>query len=73
MGFPTIPGVETDEKRVDYDADGNPVYIGTAKQGTLASGLGWNIYKYTWNGDGDWTHRQHRVGIWDNRATLGWV
>lgn len=68
----TIPGVESDELRIEWDVDGNAIYMGTAKPRTLASGLGWNLYKFEWL-DGNCIYRQHRIGIWDDRATLDWL
>lgn len=37
----------------DYDANGNPTYIGKANPGTADSATGWKIIKLTYDGDGN--------------------
>ena len=35
-------------QRVEYDTDGNPIYIGYAEPGTAESDTAWILFKYTY-------------------------
>ncbi|HXS93172.1 MAG TPA: hypothetical protein VN736_01135 [Candidatus Limnocylindrales bacterium] len=61
----------------DYDASGNPIYLGYAVPGNSnAASAVWRILKLTYDGSGRVTNRQYAGGsvlfnqIWNNRATL---
>jgi len=61
MAFPAIPDlsllkVNFDsemflEKRMENDANGNPIYIGWARPGSAASDAAWLIIKLTYDAD----------------------
>ncbi|MEO7397669.1 MAG: hypothetical protein ABIW84_03815 [Ilumatobacteraceae bacterium] len=65
------------DQRVLFDyvarTDGNPVYIGKAIQGTATSAATWQVQRFTYDASNRPTDIQLIVGIWNNRATLGWV
>jgi len=57
----------------DWDTDGNLIYLGMSDSPTRATNAdGWYIKKYTWNADALLTKEQKKIGVWDNRASLGW-
>lgn len=57
------------QQRVDYDEDGNAIYIGYAPMGTAADEANWLIQKFTYDGSNRMTLRQiKRKGTWDNRT-----
>lgn len=60
------------EERFEFDASGNPLYVGKAPDGTLTSATAWTVYKFTFvNGLPE--RKQVRAGVaWDSRATVGW-
>ena len=59
---------------IDYDSGTNPIYVGKADIGTLASETGWAIRKITWDGNDNPTAVKWASGtethdkIWDSRA-----
>lgn len=68
-----FPGAEQDmEERYEFDADGNPLYVGKAPDGTATTAALWTVYKFTFVG-GLPTRKQVRENIaWDDRATVVW-
>jgi len=67
-------GLTDYESRLDYDVrtDGNPVYVGKNMQGTATSAVTWTIQKLTYDASNRLIRAEVLIGIWDNRATLGW-
>ena len=59
------------QMRVEYDIDGNPIYVGITASGVASSGTGWVISKYTWS-SGNMTLKQVAEGTWDGRAALSY-
>ena len=58
--------------RMEY-SDGNLVYKGVhTDHNSATSDTGWEIWKYTWSGDGPTRIEGPLSGAWDNRATLSW-
>lgn len=63
------------ESRLDYDTrtDGNPVYVGSATNGTATSAAAWSILKLTYDSSARLTRKQVLANqVWDNRASLAW-
>lgn len=62
----------------EYDADGNPIYIGEANPGTGKGSAGWRIRKIIYDADGNITDIQYADGdanfdnIWNNRASYSY-
>ena len=58
------------EERYEFDAEGNPLYVGKALDGTLTSATGWTVYKFTFVG-GLPSRKQVRSDVaWDDRGTV---
>ena len=61
---------------VDYDANNNPIYIGTAPQGSAKSAAAWQIRKLIFDGANNVTDIQYAAGsllynqIWNDRVGL---
>ena len=64
----SIPG--SHQEVFDWDASGNPIYIGVAYAGAETSDATWLIKKITWDASGNPTSKKTATGIWDNRASL---
>lgn len=64
-------GVTDYRKLIDWDADGQPIYVGLDAQDALTTDPTWTIQRTTWV-DGNPTDIQVLTGIWDDRAALGW-
>jgi hypothetical protein len=62
---------------VEYDGNGDPVYIGYAAPGTATSDALWLIFELTWTG-GNMTSLRVAEGrleygsVWDDRASLSY-
>lgn len=57
------------EERFEFDANGNPLYVGKAPIAALTSDAVWTVYKFTFSG-GLPQRKQVRAAIaWDNRGT----
>jgi hypothetical protein len=73
---PTFDGSLFLEKRMENDANGNPIYVGLARPGTATSAALWFITKQTYDGNNSVTHQQFPSDIpgfayvWDDRASL---
>ena len=71
---------DSQEMRLDFaDVGGTnykPIYIGKAFSGAATSAGVWLIQKLTWTDVGGGTYKPTRIqvliGVWDNRASLGW-
>lgn len=61
------------ERRYDYTS-GNIDYIGKhVTVGAVTSDDAWNVWKFTYDGDGNMTRMQGPlIGTWDDRAALSW-
>lgn len=60
------------EERFEFDANGLPLYVGKAPDGTLTSAASWTIYRFTFV-NGLPSRKQVRTGVaWDNRAAVAW-
>ena len=63
-------------QRVDYDANGNAIYLGWATPGTLSSEPKWRIVQNTYDGSGRFIQSGFALSspafihIWDNRASI---
>ena len=63
---------------IEYDANGNPIYIGKALPGTAKTASGWQIMKITYDANGNATDIQWAGGsdafdkIWNDRATYAY-
>ena len=62
---------------IEYDGSGNPIYVGSALQGSSKSAAAWRISKITYSGDNpiDIPYAEGSSGfaaIWDNRASLSY-
>ena len=63
------------EKRMENDANGNPIYVGFAKPGSATSDSVWYITKQTYDGNESVTHQQVASDTpdfayaWDDRAS----
>lgn len=72
--FPVVQQVENAdyEERYEFDAAGNPLYVGKAPDGTATTAAAWTVYKFTFVG-GLPTRKQVRENVvWDNRAAVVW-
>ena len=64
---------------VEYNGAGDPLYIGRARPGALASAGEWQIAKCTYDVNGNLTAVQFAGGsneyakVWDSRSTGGYV
>lgn len=68
-------GVSDAENRLDYDVrtDKNPVYVGTAPNGTATSAAAWSILKLSYDASARLTRKQVLLDqVWDDRASLSW-
>lgn len=60
---------------LEFDGSNNPIYLGTATQGSLKSDPAWQIRKLTFDGSNNVTDIKFAGGssastsIWDNRAS----
>lgn len=63
------------ESRLDYDTrtDGNPVYIGKNGNGAAESAADWVVQRLSYDGSDRLTRAQVLIGVWSDRATLGWA
>lgn len=81
--IPDISAVKADadfgqflEKRMENDANGNPIYVGYAIPGAATSAAKWFITKQTYDGNNAVTRQQFPSDVpafayvWDNRASL---
>ena len=65
-------------KSLDYDGNGNMIYLGRAVQGTEKSVSAWQIIQFTYDGNNRLTDVKWCDGntqfdnIWDNRASLSY-
>lgn len=60
------------EERYEFDANGNPLYVGKAPDGTATTAAAWLVYRFTFV-NGLPTRKQVRENVaWDNRATVTW-
>lgn len=57
-------------RRLEYDVNKNPIYIGQSARGTATSGSGWTITKYSYDGANNVTSWATALGAWDDRASL---
>lgn len=58
------------QMRVEYDADNNPIYLGTAVAGASSSDEVWTINKFTWT-SGNMELKQTAFKVsWLDRATV---
>lgn len=63
---------------LEFDASNNPIYIGTATQGSAKSAASWQIRKLTFDGSNNVTDIKFASGaatftfIWDNRAAYAY-
>jgi hypothetical protein len=59
---------------IEYNAAGDPLYIGFARPGALTSAAEWQIAKCTYDAGGNMTAKQFAGGVndynkvWDDRA-----
>ena len=60
----------TKDYRYDWDANGNPIYIGIAEKGSLTSKEVWNLTKISWGEDGNPFLIERAKGIWDTRSEV---
>lgn len=62
------------DMRFDFDASGNPEYIGKNMSATASTtDTGWVIWRYTFDGSGDISRIQGPLrGAWDSRTALAW-
>lgn len=58
------------QKRIDYDTNLNPVYIGDAIRGVASSDSSWIIKKITYDTNFNPTAKQVAIGSWDGRVSL---
>lgn len=65
-------GITDYRKRIDWDADGQPIYVGLNAQAALGIDATWTIQRITWNASGQPIDVQVLTGAWDSRTTLGW-
>lgn len=82
MAGTSWPGVQPVEltsftSTYEYNAGGNPIYIGRAVPGTAKSDAGWQIQKLTWSGSNvvDIQFANASLlfnAIWDDRAGLSY-
>ena len=69
-------GGEAQETRLDYGArtDANPVYVGTAPQGSGTDGALWDVQKLEYDASSRLTRKQKiEDAVWDDRASLAWT
>ena len=63
----------------DYDASNNPIYIGTAPQGSAKSATVWQIRKLTYDASNNVTDVQYAGGstahnlVWNSRASYSYT
>ncbi len=55
--------------KIVYDADSNPIYVGTAPKGLPTGSEGWIIKKITWVSNNP-TDISIGYGIWDDYLTI---
>jgi len=59
---------------IEYDVNGNAIYVGHAMPGTAKSAVGWRIKKITYDGSGNATdikfasNSKQFLFIWDSRS-----
>jgi hypothetical protein len=82
QGFTSQPTVifeevaEKNTQALDYDNDGNLVYIGEAEPGSVKSNPVWAIKRLIYDINGDvsdvlWANgTSEKIHIWDDRTTL---
>lgn len=61
---------------LDYDGrtDGNPVYVGSAPQGTATSAASWTVQRLEYDASSRLTIKQEITdAVWDDRASLSWA
>ena len=64
--------IDPRQVKVDYDSDGNPLYVGVAASyDTAEADEAWEIWKLTFDADNQLTDGISRVLSWTNR-TVGW-
>ncbi|WP_169829529.1 hypothetical protein [Desulfatibacillum aliphaticivorans] len=61
--------------KIEYDGNGNPLYVGLAAPGSSPSSACWQIKKFTYDGSQNVTDVEFAEGsnaydrVWDNRAS----
>lgn len=65
-------GVTDGRTLIDWDANGQPRYVGVNVQSAAGSAGDWSIKRITWDANGQPTDVQVLVGAWDNRESLAW-
>lgn len=65
-------GVTDYRKLIEWNASSQPIYVGLNAQASATTDATWTIQRITWDANGLPTDVQVLVGVWDNRATLGW-
>ena len=62
-----------EKTKIEYDASNNPIYIGyTQEPDKNENADGWYIKKITYDASNNPTVINKKIGIWANRATMGW-
>lgn len=73
--WPFILGSTNNTIKMDYDGNGNQIYVGWAQTGTATSDPYWRIMQQTFNAsnqvtDIKWPNGSTGFGsVWDNRTT----
>lgn len=66
-------GLSDFEERYEFDAEGLPLYLGKAPEGSLTTDAVWTVVRFTFDIDGLPTRKQTRTNVaWDSRAAAGW-
>ena len=63
---------------IEYDGNGNAIYIGTALPGSATTATVWQVKRLTYDGSGNMTALEWADGnddfdnVWDDRASLNY-
>lgn len=58
---------------IEWNADGNPVYVGLNAQSAATSATTWVVRRITWDASGNPTDLQVLTGAWTQRSSLAWT
>jgi len=59
--------------KIEYDASNNPIYIGKSKEPDKNEDHGgWYIKKITYDASSNPIDIEKKIGVWADRANLGW-
>ena len=62
-----------EKKLIEYDASNNPIYIGKSKEPDKNEDHGgWYIKKITYDASSNPIDIEKKIGVWADRANLGW-